>query len=516
MTDEVELGPDPSDLRRHAKRMLTEKQYRQTYCRVDFYKPNRKQLEFHNLTAAEKMLTAGNQQGKTTACSAELAIHSIQRYPKWWQGRKFLQKPKIERPYDFIGWAGSTTSLMTRDGCQLRLLGDIRQPDGLGQGLIPLDNIVGRPTMARGIADFVDTITLRREDGGKAVIRLKTSEMERRVWQSEAVDEDFGDDEIFGECQARTVATNGIILVSMTAMLGRTPIRKRFKERADATTVEILMTVDDALVSNGGHIDDASLPELKKKFKASELQTRLYGAEMQGQGAVFETPVEMIKQTFNWREFPPEWKWLWALDFRHSGNEAGGHPFAAVLGCHSGNDGDVIHVVEAFKMFGLPPLHVERIKAHRFWRAPCAYPHDGGRGASLVSGETIAQMYKRNGLNMLPSHATFTDGGFNFEAGLLEMENRFASGRLVVASHPSAFFDEYSGLHRVNGQVVKVDDDILSATRILCMAIRHAKRPESFEGFGGNPLARPAHLRYARGTAGHPEGEFDIFTGRMP
>jgi phage terminase large subunit-like protein len=302
MAEEFEEGPDPNDARRHAKRMCTEREYRLRYRRIDHYKPNRKQLEFHNKIADERMLRAGNQLGKTHSVGAEMAMHATQIYPEWFEGRKFLEQPRIERPYQFIGWAGSTTSKATREGIQQKLFGDITAAGGLGTGLIPLDNIIGNPIMERGISQFIDTVTIRREDGGKAVIRQKTGEQERRAWQGEAVDaiwldEDFGDDIVFDECQARTVATSGIIMVSMTPMLGTSPIRKRFKERMPGTA-EILMTIDDALVSNGGHILDEDVERLKAKFKASELQTRLYGADMQGEGAVFETPVEHIKQQF--------------------------------------------------------------------------------------------------------------------------------------------------------------------------------------------------------------------------
>jgi phage terminase large subunit-like protein len=514
MTDEIEEGPDANDLRRHAKRMFTEREYRQKYCRLDHYKPNRKQLEFHNLSASETMLRAGNQEGKTHAAGAALAIHATQLYPSWWEGRKFLQRPPIERPFDFLGWAGSTTSVATRDGIQTKLLGDIRQDGGLGTGLIPLDNIVGRPAMARGIDSFVDSITIRREDGGRAVIRQKTGEMERRAWQGEAVDcawldEDFGDDSVYGEVLARLTTTSGIVMVTMTPMLGTTPIRKRFKEKHPGTA-EVLMGLDDALVSNGGHIPDEAVPAIKARYKESERQTRLYGHDMMGEGAVFEIPIERIKQRFDYREFPSEWRWLWGLDFRHSGNASGGHPFAAVLVAHSGTDGDRVHVVEAIRMHGLPETHVRRMKEHRFWRAPVAWPHDGGKGASIVSGETIAAVYKKLGLNMLPTHATFTAGGFNFEAGIAEMEGRLASDRLVVASHLTAWFDEYSGYHRKDGVVVKVDDDLLSATRVACMAIRYAKRPEVFEGFGGNPIA--GRVRVARPyDLFNPSGSYDVF-----
>ena len=71
--------------------------------------------------------------------------------------------------------------------------------------------------MARGISRFVDTVNLRRENGGRALIRFKTFEMDRKAYQGEAcdeirLDEDPGDDVIWGECQARLTATRGRIL----------------------------------------------------------------------------------------------------------------------------------------------------------------------------------------------------------------------------------------------------------------------------------------------------------------
>src|ERR1051325_358336 len=136
MADDLEEGPDPNDLRRHAKRMFTEMQYRQKYRRIDFYRPNRKQLEFHNTIAREVMLRAGNQQGKTHSVGAHLAFDALRYYPEWYKGRRFMEPPKIERPYDFLAWAAGTTSLKTREGVQTKLLGDMMQSDGLGTGLI--------------------------------------------------------------------------------------------------------------------------------------------------------------------------------------------------------------------------------------------------------------------------------------------------------------------------------------------------------------------------------------------
>jgi phage terminase large subunit-like protein len=486
MSDDSDYGPDANEVRRHAKKMFTETQYRQKYRRIDYYRPNPRQMEFHNLIATERMLRAGNQQGKTQAASAQMTMDAISLYPdNWYEGRRFITPPAIERPYDFIGWYGCTTSLKTRDGAQVKLLGDIRQQGGLGTGLIPLDNIVGRPTMARGITDFVDTITLTRETGGTAILRGKTFEMGREAWQGESVDvvwgdEDFGDFEIYGECQARLTTTRGIIIWSMSPMLGLSAVRKYFKKGGPGVR-EVLMTIYDAAVSNGGHIPDEDIPDIIARY-GSKAATRAFGADMQGEGAVFETAPESVKHTLDPASVPSYWPWLWALDFRHSGQESGGHPFAAVLLTWD-RDSDVLYVMDAFRMYGMAANHVARIKESPMRDAPVAWPHDGGRGAGIITGETVAAIYKKLGLTMRPTHATFPDGGYNFEAGVTVMEERLAGGKLKVAAHLVEWFDEYQGYHRVNGLVNKVDDDLLSATRVGCMDLRFAKMMEHFPQF---------------------------------
>jgi phage terminase large subunit-like protein len=508
MADETEEGPDANDIRRHAKRMLTEMQYRQKYRRLDYYKPNHRQLEFHNTIMPERMLRAGSQQGKTHAGAAQMAFDLCALYPEWYKGRRFLTPPKIERPYDFVGWGGSTTQDKTREGIQSKLFGDIFVDGGLGSGLVPLDNIIGRPVMARGISGFIDTAILRREGGGKAAFRQKTYAMGREGWQVESVDEVWMDEDsskqdntIYSEVVARTTATRGQIIVTMTPVPGLTELRKRFKSHHPGTT-EIVMGLDDCLVSAGGHIADEDVPAIVAKYQQWERATRLYGADMQGEGCVFETPIDQIKHNLDPASVPPFWPWLWSLDFRHSGSATTGHPFAAVLGTHD-RETDTIYVMHAIRMMGMAIDHAARIKDHVMWDAPISWPHDGGRGASLIAGDTIAQTYKKLGLNMRPQHAEFSTGGFNFEAGIDAMANRFRAQKLLIAGHLHQVFDEYQGYHRVDGVVNKIDDDLLSAIRVLCMDIRNARTSEQFLR-----ARRVGHSSIAKNV------DFDLFTGR--
>jgi hypothetical protein len=122
-----------------------------------------------------------------------------------------------------------------------------------------------------------------------------------------------------------------------------------------------------------------------------------------------------------------------------------------------------------------------------------AWPHDGGTGAGVQTNDTIAVIYRKLGLNMLPSHATFLGGGYNTEAGVMVMEERFAGRKLMVAARLFDWFDEYAGYHRKDGKIVKVDDDLMSATRVGIMDLRHARTIERFALHRpaiGPPLAR--------------------------
>jgi hypothetical protein len=55
------------------------------------------------------------------------------------------------------------------------------------------------------------------------------------------------------------------------------------------------------------------------------------------------------------------------------------------------------------------------------------------------------------------------------------MQERMATGRFKVAKQLTEFWDEYRMYHRKDGVIVKLRDDILSATRIAIMAKNHAK-----------------------------------------
>jgi hypothetical protein len=85
------------------------------------------------------------------------------------------------------------------------------------------------------------------------------------------------------------------------------------------------------------------------------------------------------------------------------------------------------------------------------------------------------------------------------------------SGRTRDCYSAATHDREYCG-YRKNGQVKKIDDDILSATRVACMAVRHAQTKDRFYGWNTDPRSRSPAERFAIGSANHPSGPYDLFS----
>lgn len=77
---------------------------------------------------------------------------------------------------------------------------------------------------------------------------------------------------------------------------------------------------------------------------------------------------------------------------------------------------------------------------------------------------------------MLSTHATHPTGGYSTEAGIMDMERMMQARRFRVSRHLVEWMNEYAMYHRDDkGQIVKKNDDLLSATRIAVMQRRSAK-----------------------------------------
>lgn len=474
------------------RKVLKEIERRQKYQRIDFFEPYPKQMEFIESTKehAECALRAGNQQGKSETAAFMAAVFATGMYPDWWPGRRF--------PGPTRGWVTGESSQAVRDVNQKKLCGPAGDQAQFGTGMIPKDRIV-KTILGHGAGGAFDKIIVQHVSGGMSDMIFKSYDQERSKWQGDTLDWIWFDEEPpvehYMEGLARLIATGGLAFSTFTPLNGLNNILPRFSERspeARRDRVLVAMRMQDAK-----HLED---PERRARllatFPAHQRQARIDGLPMLGSGAVFEdvelesliVPLRVVGREIVHSDIGPidvrGWAFLWAIDFGIS------HPFAAVLlGWDREPNVDTIYVLAEVKIKGgVPAIHASRMKSIAA-NPKVAWPHDGTQ-RDKGSGEPLAAIYKKEGLNMLLSHATFKTGGYSTEAGIMEMLTRMRSGKLKVAAGCYEWQEEFLGYHRKDGLIVKTNDDLLSATRNGVIQIRSAQ-PVMLGGFAAKSGLQP-------------------------
>jgi len=426
--------------------------------RLSAYRPYKKQMEFHTkgVEFKERLFTAGNQLGKTLAGAFEVAMHVTGRYPDWWQGRRF---PGATR------WmVGSESVELTRKGVQRLLLGPPEMREEWGTGAIPYD-CLHDTAMRQGVSDAVSSCVVKHVSGDFSVIQFSSYDQGRTKWQADTVDGGVWFDEepplpVYTEGMTRTNATGGMVFVTFTPLLGMSEVVRRYLVEKAAGTTVTTMTINDA-----EHFTPQQREAITASYPEHEREARAMGIPILGSGRVFPVAESAIKmQSF---PIPPHWPRIVGMDFGID------HPTAAAWLAWD-RDSDVIYVTDVYRQkdAGIA-IHAAAVRARGEW-IPVAWPHDGLQ-RDKGSGEQLASQYKKQGLAMLKARATFEDGSNGVEAGLNEMLTRMQTMRFRVFAHLEDWFEEFRLLHRKDGQVVKIGDDIVSACRYAVMSRRFAK-----------------------------------------
>jgi len=181
---------------------------------LDFFRQGRRHRE--------RCMMAANRVGKTWGVGGyELALHLTGLYPEWWDGIRF------EHPID--AWAVGETLELTRDVSQLALFGDVTN---LGSGLIPRDCLMGKPSLRTGKPGAIDSIKIRHTTGNASFLQFKSYDQKRESFQGTAKHVIWMDEEppieIYMECLARTMTTNGVMLCTFTPLLGLSDVALLF------------------------------------------------------------------------------------------------------------------------------------------------------------------------------------------------------------------------------------------------------------------------------------------------
>lgn len=224
------------------------------------------------------------------------------------------------------------------------------------------------------------------------------------------------------------------------------------------------------------------VPHLSEKAKAELLAStpphlrdaRSKGIPAMGSGRIFTTDENALKVAPF--PIPAYWPRLAALDFGWN------HPTAAVWLAFD-MDTDTIYVTDTHREAEMTvPLHASAIRRRGAW-IPCAWPHDGLQH-DKHAGEQLAEQYRQEGVNMLAEMARYPEGHkvngtsiasrTSVEAGIWDMQTRMEQGRLKVFANQDKWFEEYRLYYREDGVIVKLFDDLLSATRYGVMMKRFA------------------------------------------
>ncbi len=475
LTDE-QLASLPKELVEKYAKALADIQFN----KIEWFEPYAKQKEFFSAGAKyrERLFMAGNRLGKSLAGSFEVGYHLTGLYPEWWTGRR-LEKPTT-------WWVAGEDGQSTRDTPQRLLLGTRQEP---GTGAIPKNLILDAKT-ARGVPDLLDYAVVSHVSGGKSYVYFKTYGKGRDRWQSADLGGLWFDEEpdidVYLEGITRTNTTLGPVIVTFTPLKGMSDVVARFitPKTGDAGNADrdvTIMTIDDV-----GHFTDEQKAKIIASYPAHEKEARTKGTPLLGSGRVFPITEELISE--DQIEIPEHWPRIAGIDFGWD------HPTACVWMAWD-RDADVIHVYDCYRQSeATPVVHAAAVRSRGDW-IPVAWPHDG-LSTEKGSGSTLSDLYRAQGVNMTFERATYADNrrsdqGSYIEPGIMEMLDRMQTGRWKVARHLHEWFEEFRLYHRKDGKVVKLNDDLMSASRYAMMMLRFAQTGKNSWGKYGDKIKYP-------------------------
>lgn len=415
-----------------------------------FYMPHAKQRAFHHAGAAarERIFLAGNRVGKTLAGAAEVAFHLTGLYPDWWDGVRFAEPIRA--------WAASVTREATRDILQATYLG--------GDGRVGVLAGAQVLSLRHGTRGAVDRVRVRHVSGGTSELGFKSFDQGRARFQGTAREVIHLDEEpplaLYEECVLRTATVQGHVLLTMTPLLGLTPMVRhclRDEERAhDAGLAVIRAGWDDA-----PHIGTAEQRRLKATLRPHELRPRMLGEPVAGAGIVY--PVDEGGVACARFDIPPTWARVVGVDFGWT------NPTAAVWLAHD-TVADIVYVTDVYMARErLPAEHVEAI-GQRGANIP-AVCDPAGQAASQRDGASLVELYERAGLRLSLADNTV-------EHGVMVVLERLRAGTLRVFEDLVPWWQEFRTYTRdEKGRIRKHDDHLMDATRYAVVSGLSLARP---------------------------------------
>lgn len=451
--------------------ILQQREWYRKHFKLHYYQPFEYQKKFHAAEgkggglATDRALIAGNKLGKTHCAAQEVAMHATGIYPLWWEGHRFKHRVEI--------LCGTESNELTRDVSQKELFGDPEDKDSLGTGTLPKHHI-GKVTRKAGVPNAFDSVLIKHVAGGWSRVFFRAYEQGAKKHQGFPIHVGWLDEEpprdIKSQYKRATLNTRGILIHTFTPESGMTEVCNEYFNQPKLGQALITATWDDCPL-----FDDAAYKaQVLDQIPEHEREMRSKGIPQMGSGLVFTTADEDISVTPF--EIPRHWPRLKALDFGID------HPFAAVAIAFD-LDTETAYVYWCHRKTRQTIAdHAAAMNSFDDW-INVAWPHDGLK-QDAQSGKPLADIYREAPyhVNMLPQ--CFSNppaggkkegqGGQGVEVGLLALDEAMKNGKFKVFSHLSDWFEEKRMYHRLDGQVVKERDDLMSSSRYGFMSRRFA------------------------------------------
>lgn len=369
------------------------------------------------------------------------------------------------------GWALGESMESTRDTLQRLVLG---RPGEWGTGTIP-EKLIIDVKRAQGIADSVDAVFVKHVSGLVSRLYFKSYEKGRSKLQGETLDFAALDEEppidIYTEVLTRTNATKGIVWITFTPLLGMSEVVRLFLQRPTPDRSDTNMTIDDV-----GHYSQEERNRIIESYPEHEREARAKGIPILGSGRVW--PIAESAISVDPFPIPDHWPIICGVDFGID------HPSAGAWLAWD-RDTDTLYVYDTYRVSNETPAQiVPRITQRGDW-VPVAWPADGLQ-RSKGDGIQLAEQYRSHGANMLHEYAQLPETGdeegkktsrTSVEAGVMMMFDDMKRGKFKVFKGLDDWFSEFRLYHRKDGLIVKLQDDLLSATRYAYVMKRYAATP---------------------------------------
>lgn len=440
--------------------------------RLEKYQPYPFQTRFHNAIglntrypATQKALMCGNKVGKTYCAAMETAMHLTGDYPDWYRGPRYRFATTV--------LSAGVTNDTVRDIMQKELFGDPEDPAKAGTGTIPIERI-GKLTRKAGVPNAFDNVQVKHKSGSWSKCTFRAYEQGWEKFMGFGIHIGWLDEEppeeVWSQCIRATFATKGFLYCTFTPEKGMTKVVHQFVHELKTGQALIRATWDDA-----PHMSGERREMFLQQIPAHQREMRVKGIPMMGSGMVYLVAYDDL--FIDPVELPRHWPRICGVDFGI------GHAFAAIWLAWD-RDTDTVYLYDEYRtQDGKMPVHVARIKSNGDW-IPVAWPHDG-LNREKSSGKPLADLYRQEGALMLPQPFSNPPspgveegkGGHSVEFGTDWLLNKMQMDQFKIFKTCKGVREEIGMYHRMNGLIVKANDDLMDAMRYAALSLRHARTP---------------------------------------